>query len=222
MSEKPKHRWYQFSLRMLFVLVTIACIGAGWIAYRRNEVAQRRAAAKNIEAIGGVFSMTGSESESGFHGWDFLFGDDHYGRAHSIHLRMPVFAAQLDYMAHFPQVEELHFEDGELSNGALGRIRHLRNLKLLDCGNATLTDEDFREIAEHTELEKLYTRNTKVTDKGLMYLAKLSHLTYLEVNGSQASAEGRDELERRLPHTYVFVWLDGGPAMSTPSYWKPK
>jgi hypothetical protein len=38
---KPKRRWLRFSLRMLFVLVTIASIAAGWVAYQLNRIRQR-------------------------------------------------------------------------------------------------------------------------------------------------------------------------------------
>ena len=35
---KPKRRWFRFSLRTLFVLVTIACI---WLGYSFNWIRQR-------------------------------------------------------------------------------------------------------------------------------------------------------------------------------------
>jgi hypothetical protein len=38
---KPKRRWFRFSLRTLFVLVTIACTGAGWVAYQLNWIRER-------------------------------------------------------------------------------------------------------------------------------------------------------------------------------------
>jgi hypothetical protein len=38
---KPKRRWFRFSLRTLFVLVSIACITAGWAAYQLNWIRQR-------------------------------------------------------------------------------------------------------------------------------------------------------------------------------------
>jgi hypothetical protein len=39
---KPKRRWFRFSLRTLFVLVTIVGIAAGWVRYQTNWVQQRR------------------------------------------------------------------------------------------------------------------------------------------------------------------------------------
>ena len=38
---KPKRRWFRFSLRTLFVLVTIIGVGAGWVAHQLNWIRQR-------------------------------------------------------------------------------------------------------------------------------------------------------------------------------------
>ena len=39
---KPKRRWFRFSLRTLFVLVTIAGLAAGWVLHQLNWLEQRR------------------------------------------------------------------------------------------------------------------------------------------------------------------------------------
>src|SRR5689334_7091129 len=42
MDTKPKRRWYQFSLRTFFVLVTLVCVGFGyWIHWSREWIRQR-------------------------------------------------------------------------------------------------------------------------------------------------------------------------------------
>ena len=38
---KPKRRWFRFSLRTLFVLVTIVGVAAGWVAYQLNWIRER-------------------------------------------------------------------------------------------------------------------------------------------------------------------------------------
>ena len=38
---KPKRHWFRFSLRTLFVLVTIIGVAAGWVAYQLNWIRQR-------------------------------------------------------------------------------------------------------------------------------------------------------------------------------------
>jgi hypothetical protein len=38
---KPKRRWFRFSLRTLFVLVTVIGVAAGWLANQLNWIRQR-------------------------------------------------------------------------------------------------------------------------------------------------------------------------------------
>jgi hypothetical protein len=44
-QEKPKRRWYQFSLRTMFVAVTLACIAMAfavrWVQHSREWIRQR-------------------------------------------------------------------------------------------------------------------------------------------------------------------------------------
>jgi hypothetical protein len=42
MDAAPKRRWYQFSLRTFFVLVTIVCIGFGWWVHWCKEWIRQR------------------------------------------------------------------------------------------------------------------------------------------------------------------------------------
>jgi hypothetical protein len=44
MSETPKRRWFRFSLRTLFVVVTVAAIAVGWVVYHLDWMRQRRQA----------------------------------------------------------------------------------------------------------------------------------------------------------------------------------
>ena len=46
MDEKPKRRWFRFSLRMLFVLVTVLCV---WIGWNANIVRERKSILAEIE-----------------------------------------------------------------------------------------------------------------------------------------------------------------------------
>ena len=46
MIAKPKRRWFRFSLRTLFVLVTVLCV---WLGYQVNLVSQRRDFVRMLE-----------------------------------------------------------------------------------------------------------------------------------------------------------------------------
>jgi hypothetical protein len=49
MNAKPRRRWYQFSLRTFFALVTLTCIGVGyWVHWSKDWIRQRHEALQTI------------------------------------------------------------------------------------------------------------------------------------------------------------------------------
>jgi hypothetical protein len=44
MDAKPHRRWYQFSLRTMFVGMTLACVVLAWVGYSLNWIRQRQQA----------------------------------------------------------------------------------------------------------------------------------------------------------------------------------
>ena len=42
MTPAPKRHWFRFSLRTLFVVVTVFAVPLGWVAYQLNWIRQRR------------------------------------------------------------------------------------------------------------------------------------------------------------------------------------
>jgi hypothetical protein len=44
MNNKPRRRWYQFSLRTMFVLTIVVSIPLAWVGYSLNWIRQRREA----------------------------------------------------------------------------------------------------------------------------------------------------------------------------------
>jgi len=55
----PRRRWFQFSLKWLFVLVAIAAVPCIWLASKMERKRQERAAVAEIKKQGGVV----------FYGW---------------------------------------------------------------------------------------------------------------------------------------------------------
>jgi hypothetical protein len=50
---KPKLRWFQYSLRSLFVLTLLASIGMSWVAVRMQRARRQREAVEAIQSLGG-------------------------------------------------------------------------------------------------------------------------------------------------------------------------
>src|SRR5579863_10202776 len=61
MSEAPltSRRWFSFSLRSLLILVTLAAIGLGWVAYERNQSQREMQIAEQIKATGATVEFSG-------------------------------------------------------------------------------------------------------------------------------------------------------------------
>ena len=53
---KPEQPWYQFSLRSLFVVMFLACIGMSWIGVKMQQARQQSEAVDAIEKVGGKVS----------------------------------------------------------------------------------------------------------------------------------------------------------------------
>jgi hypothetical protein len=60
---KPKRRWLRFSLRTLFVLVTIIGVGAGWVTYQLNWIRERHKWREWLNAHAGGGSIGGMQDE---------------------------------------------------------------------------------------------------------------------------------------------------------------
>src|SRR6185295_9519114 len=54
MDVKPKRHRFRFSLRTLLVLVTIACVGFGWLGMKMRQAERQRQAIEAIQALGGA------------------------------------------------------------------------------------------------------------------------------------------------------------------------
>ena len=48
-ADKPKRRWYQYSLRSLMIVMTVLCV---WLGYISNEAMNQKAAVW-VEEVGG-------------------------------------------------------------------------------------------------------------------------------------------------------------------------
>lgn len=86
MTTAPKHRWFAFSLRTLFVVVTVVGIGLGWVVYQLNWIRQRRAVIARpdilswsrfaVEPLASPPWTLRPFAERGFYGVDLIIVDD--------------------------------------------------------------------------------------------------------------------------------------------------
>ena len=78
-TPKPRHRWLQFSLRMLLVLMLVLGCGLGWCAREVQRARAQRKAAAAIEKLGGRVNYSpasGGEVRRAVAWLGQLFGED--------------------------------------------------------------------------------------------------------------------------------------------------
>ncbi len=76
----PKRRWFRFSLRTLFVVVTISAVVLGWRAYSLNWIQERQKAGVLAEPPWDVPRIVVGSEEGSAPGLLWLFGERGYDR----------------------------------------------------------------------------------------------------------------------------------------------
>ena len=186
---KPKRRWWQYSLRTFFVLLTVLCVWLGWMAHRANE--QRKAVAAIIELGGTVY-------------YDYQLD----------HSRNPINDAEppgWKWMVQLVGVDYLHnavaVEISVLSP-LEAPLRQLPALKKLELFSTQVSD--VTPLVGLKNLEGLLLHDTRVSD--LTPLAGLKNLRWLWLSHTQVSKEQVDKLRQALPDC-TMIW---SPQSSAP------
>ena len=175
MTDKPKRRWLQFSLRTLFVVVTVFCIWVGITAKRARE--QRLAVEAILELGGTVFydfhyyeedgetSINPSREPSSPKWLRDWLGLDLFHRVRKVQavklLQIPQFpSGGIHFLGPMPQATQLSQRIDE----HMVHLAALHDLETLDLSHSDLTDAGLGYVTGFTNLQYLNLRNTDVTE----------------------------------------------------------
>ena len=155
---RPKRRWYQYSLRTLFVLMTLVAIACSWYAYEMQKAAKRRAAIAEIEKAGGGVLYydasspgLGGEPPAWYSLLRKLHGDEHLGNAVFVQFGSPV-------------------DTQRVTDADLVHLKGLTKLEILSFWDKQITDAGLVHLRGMTHLEELVLIDTKVTAEGVKKL----------------------------------------------------
>ncbi len=213
MTDKPKRRWYQYSLRTLFVVMTLFAIACSWYAYEMHKAAKRRAAIEEIEKLTGeVDYYDASESSTlgeppGWFSWlRRYYGDEHLGNALAVDLsyEQEVTDGWLANLKVLKNIEHLSLWNTHITDTGLDNLKGLATLKSLVLDGTHITDAGLIHMEGLRNLETLHLGNTQVTDNGLTHLEGLTRLRFLYLSGTQVTDEGVKKLQEALPNCEIF------------------
>jgi len=156
-TPKPKRRWYQFSLRALFGLMTVVAMFCAWFGYQRREGQRAKAA---IEELGGRVSI-----------WDYW--DHRWGQA----INADLFGTAIDdqdlaRIVELPISGALRLDGTAITDEGLAHVQKRRDLRSLSISDTDITDEGLEHLKQASSLEFLQAHRTRITDGGVAELKR--------------------------------------------------
>lgn len=108
-------------------------------------------------------------------------------------------------------VTELRLDGSLLEDPSLlAKLRHLRQLRVLDLHGTGVGDEDLAHVAACDTLVELNLSSNRISDEGIKRLYQMRNLESLDLVDTDVSEEGIEALDAALPDTSVYHnWIGG-------------
>jgi hypothetical protein len=218
-QEAPQRRWFRWSLRTMFMVVTaagrrafrftirtllvlIAALAVAMAVYVNSANRQRLAVAK-LKQLGAYvrydYQQINSKAQPPGPTWlRERLGIDYFATVSSVVLNRPdIRDEHWDALRDLPHLRELHLWYANVQDAGFVHVRDLSQLTTVVLAHCKATDETLGNLCHLTQLEVLIVNNTlnapktaAITDAGLARLASLRGLTRLELNASNVTDAG--------------------------------
>jgi len=231
MEEKPTkpRRWFQFSVRALFILTTACAVGFAGHAWWSHKAYQQRIAVAKLKEAGCLviydYRVRNLNEPPYYPAWlvDTL-GVDYFANVQAVWFRnRQVSDDDLAYLTCLTSLQRLLLKNTSVTDAGLKHLKGLTTLhwlylndtritdagletlnfpalQTLDLSNTHVTDAGLVYMCRLTALEELNLRGTQVTDAGLEYLKGLTPLRILDLDDTKVSVDGVARLQQALPN----------------------
>ncbi len=232
-TRKPKRRWFQFSLRSLFVFTSIVAVAIGLVG---TKVVRKRIVQSAVDALrkkGAFISYDyyiGQNATPPGPGWvRRLLGDNYFSEVEGVNLSGPRFTDDgLANVREFAHIRFLNLSGTKITDAGLANLRGLRHLNSIHLDGAKLSGEGLADLADLRELRELFLvqttltnysglenlkplrqlyslwlYGTKMSDAGLVHLRGLAQLRYLSLAFTNVTDKGIAELQSALPNCHI-------------------
>ncbi len=181
-TDKPKYRWYQYSLRTLMLLVTVAAVWLGIWTHRARE--QKKVVASIVQLGGNVF-------------YDYQRENPVYYNVHNPKA-LPLTPQWLRSILdddYFHDVVYVCLRDTKATDDDLEMLKKLPRLENLDLIDTAVTGAGLAHLKRHNDMKSLGLCNTHVDDAGLLHIAHLTELRQLMLDGTRVTGVGMRHLQ---------------------------
>lgn len=198
--------WKRFSLRTLFVLMTLCCLLAGtWSLYVNPYRLQLQSLAE-VNRLQGNSAKTRAEA-SGWQRWlvTTFLGNDAFVYVTEVDLAgRKVDDAALRSLAGLKHLQKLSLDYTQITDDGAVVLRSMPELQNLSLRYTNVSDRSAEHLAALPNLRTAYLTGTKMTDAAVDNLARHSAMSELYIRWTQISNAGADRLAAALPHCAVY------------------
>jgi hypothetical protein len=206
----PMNRRFQFSLRVLLVILTCLCI---WLGARANSVRRQREAIARIDGLGAFayyafewnesrdWFQTGAVGEPGPTWLRNLLGIDWLNPVVAIRFEgCSITDADLDWLIErLPELRYLELRHASIGDRGLANLGQLQRLRNLEVAGTHIGDGAMVAIGRVRSLRSLDLCDTNVTNNGLKSLSALTELRSIYLESTAVTHDGVANLKKALP-----------------------
>ena len=189
---RPKRRWFQYSLRTLFIVMTLFAVWFG------PHVHSTRLQMQSVDAV---------HDYDGQVRYDYQYPKGRYGRndfSYSATSPVPQWLLDLVGVDFFHDVVEVDVrrkygysrQNPSADDGLLHQLRGFPELRRLELSHCGITDKGLRHLPVLTSLEALDLSYAAVTDDGMPYVGRLKSLKWLDLSHTRVGGRGFHRLAR--------------------------
>jgi Leucine rich repeat len=206
MNSSPSARWRRFSLRSLFLLVSVCCLLlGGWSFYIDPFRMQAHSLAVAVRQQGDVVVVPASGPP--WCRWIVakMLGPDAFVEVVKLDLsRRPVDDAALRSLGGLIYLEKLDLDYTQITDASIPVLSSMPNLMSLSLRYDNLSDSSAPTLVKLANLQSLHLTGTHLSDSAVADLSRLPALNELYIRWTQISKAGAERLATSLPKCAVY------------------
>lgn len=181
-----RRRWFSFSLRAFFTVLTLLCVWLGWNVERDRK--QREVVAAVLELKGEVIFDRPPEKL-----YDLFYGPP---KAIEVNLiSRSASDATVRQLRCLTSLRRLKMRGAYVTDAGMVDLGAMTSLESLELFYPFITDEGLGHLAQLTRLRKLTVTDARITDEGLKALLALKDLKELTLANVPVTTVGTNLLQ---------------------------
>ncbi len=176
-------RWFQFGLRSLLIVTTLAACACGWLAWKIQQSKATEARVALLEQLHADVYYDYRCDAAGNVSRDYQPPP------------APEWLQKITTDTFLATVQRVEFHNGVEFDPILTQLQDLPEVNVLDVSRSDVDDVALQRIGAMTNLTVLDLSGTKITENGLANLRRLKHLKSLSISVDQLTDVGLKELE---------------------------